>query len=66
MEDKEAINILMRLLDKGSLTDEEKEAVRTAVGILSWSALGQAHIKSIAKSQKAKKEWRPRDNELLK
>ena len=66
MEDKEAIKILMRMLDNGSLTDEEKEAVRTAVGILSWSALGQARIKSIAKSQKAKKEWRPKDNEFLK
>lgn len=66
MEDKQAIEILMRMLDRDSLSDEEKEAVRTAVGILSWSALGQARIKNMGKAQKAKKEWRPRDNELLK
>ncbi len=66
MEDKEAIEILMQLIDKGSLADKEREAVLTAVGILSWSALGQSRIKSIAKAQKAKKEWRPSENKLLK
>ena len=66
MEDKEAIEILTRMLKKGSLSSEEKEAVLTAVGILSWSALGQSRIKSMGKAQKAKKEGRPSENKLLK
>ncbi|HEX7586065.1 MAG TPA: hypothetical protein VF390_00285 [Patescibacteria group bacterium] len=56
MEDKEAIEILMKLLDKYSLSDKEKKAILTAIGILSWSALGQSRIKSIAKAQKVKRE----------
>ncbi len=37
MQDKEVIEILMRMGDKYAFSDEEKEAVRTAVGILSWT-----------------------------
>ncbi|KKR21731.1 MAG: hypothetical protein UT50_C0004G0034 [Candidatus Moranbacteria bacterium GW2011_GWA2_39_41] len=63
MQDKEAIEILMRMGDKHALSDEEKEAVSAAIGILSWTALGQSRIKNIAKAQKAKKEFR--GNKLL-
>lgn len=56
MEDKEAIEILMKLLDKYPLSDKENKAILTAIGILSWSALGQSRIKSIAKAQKVKRE----------
>lgn len=56
MEDKEAINILMRLLDKYPLTGEEKKAVLTAIGILSWSKLAKGRIESIKKSQKTKRQ----------
>jgi hypothetical protein len=56
MEDKEAIEILMKLLEKDSLSKEEKEAIRLAIGILSWSKLAEGRIKSIAKAQKAKRE----------
>lgn len=56
MEDKEAIEILKLLLEKKILSAKEKEALLTAIGILSWSALGQSRIKNIAKAQKDKKE----------
>lgn len=56
MEDKEAIEILIRLMKKDLLSSKEKEAVRTAIGILSWSKLGQGRIRSIIKSQKTKRE----------
>lgn len=55
MEDKTAINILMRMIEKHSLSGEEKKAILAAVGILSWSKLGEGRIKSIAKAQKAKR-----------
>jgi len=39
MTDKEAIKLLTGMLTKYPLTDEEKEAIREAIGILSWSKL---------------------------
>lgn len=39
MDDKRAIEILIGMLKKYSLTDEEAEAVREAVGILGWTKL---------------------------
>jgi len=39
MTDKEAIKLLTGMLTKYQLTDEEKEAIREAIGILSWSKL---------------------------
>jgi len=56
MEDKEAIEILMKLLDKELISGKEKEAVRSAIGILSWTKLGQSRIKSLKKSQQAKRD----------
>jgi hypothetical protein len=62
MEDKTAINILMRLIEKYSLSSEEKKAVLAAIGILSWSKLGEGRIRSIIKAQKAKRanNFKPR------
>jgi len=54
VEDREAIEILKRLMGKKTLTIQEKEAVLTAIGVLSWSALGQTQIKNIARVQKKK------------
>ena len=56
MEDKEAVEILIKMTNKYSFTDEEKEAVQTAIGILSWSKLGQRMIKNMIKSKKAKQK----------
>ena len=47
MDDKQAIAVLTALLKKPFLTDEEKEAVLTAVGILSWSKLSESRIKAL-------------------
>jgi len=52
MEQQKAIVILKNLLDKSSLSAEEKEAVMTAIGILSWTSLSKSHIKA----QKAKRD----------
>jgi hypothetical protein len=47
MEDKKAIEILVNLLNKAVLSAEEKEAVSSAVGILSWTSLNQNRIKAM-------------------
>jgi len=52
MEYQKAITILRRLLDRHSLNVEEKEAVMTAIGILSWGSLSKSRIKA----QKAKRD----------
>ena len=52
MEYQKAIAILKSLLDKHSLDAEEKEAVMTAIGVLSWGALSKSRIKA----QKAKRD----------
>ena len=52
MEYQKAITILKSLLGKHPLDAEEKEAVITAIGLLSWASLS----KSITKARKAKRE----------
>jgi hypothetical protein len=52
MEYEKAISILRNLLDKHSLDAEEKEAIMTAIGLLSLGALSKSKIKA----QKAKRE----------
>lgn len=47
MEDKEAIAILMQLAKKPGLSLEEKEALSSAIGILSWTTLAQSRIKNL-------------------
>ena len=53
---KEAITILMGLLDKRQLSAKEKEAVLTAIGVLDWANLGKNRMKRILKAKKAKRE----------
>ena len=52
MEYQQAIAILKSLLEKHSLDAEEKEAVMTAIGLLSWGSLSKSKIKA----QKAKRD----------
>ncbi len=54
MDDRQAIVILTALLKKHSLTKEEKEAVLTAIGILSWSKLSEGRIKALKASRDKK------------
>lgn len=52
MKDKEAIVVLQGLIARKVLTTEEEEAVRSAIGILSWTSLAESGIKRL----KEKKE----------
>lgn len=52
MDYKKAIAILQSLLDEHSLNAEEKEAVMTAIGVLSWASLSKSRMKA----QKAKRD----------
>lgn len=47
MEYKEAADILIKLLDKHKLKAEEKEAVLTAIGVLSWATLAKSRMKML-------------------
>lgn len=52
MEYERAIAILKSLLDRYPLSADEKEAIMTAIGVLSWGALAKSRIKA----QKAKRD----------
>ena len=49
MEDEVAIDLLKKLEEKYPLTEDEKQAVLTAIGILAWSKLIEGRIKSMKK-----------------
>ena len=57
MEYKKAIAILTSLLDRHPLNAEEKEAVTTAIGILSWGALAQSKLKVQKAKRDKSTEW---------
>ena len=52
MEYAKAIAILKNMLEKSTLSAEEKEAVMTAIGVLGWGSLAE----SKRKVQKAKRD----------
>ncbi len=45
MDDKKAATILISMLKKYSLNSEEKDAIKSAIGILSWTYLSKSIIK---------------------
>lgn len=47
MEEKEALDYLVHILKTYSLTEPEKEAVKHAIGILSWTTLKNGAIRAI-------------------
>jgi len=57
MEYQEAIAILKSLLDRRSLDAEEKEAVMTAIGVLSWGSLSKSKIKAQKAKRDKSTEW---------
>ena len=57
MEYQKAITILKSLLDRHSLDAEEKEAVMTAIGVLSWGALSKSKIKAQKAKRDKSTEW---------
>ena len=57
MEYKEAITILKTLLKKHPLDDKEKEAVMTALGVLSWGGLYESELKDRKSRRDKSVEW---------
>jgi hypothetical protein len=57
MEYQKAIAILKNMLDKHSLDAEEKEAVMTAIGVLSWGSLSKSKIKALKAKRDKSIEW---------
>jgi len=55
MDHKKAAAILISLLNKHPLNAEEKEAVQTAIGILTWTSLSDSRIKKL-KAKRDKKQ----------
>jgi len=57
MEIDKAIAVLKNLLEKHPLSAEEKEAVMTAIGMLSWGSLGKSRIKAQKARREKSREW---------
>ena len=57
MEYQEAIAVLKSLLDRHSLDAEEKEAVMTAIGVLSWGSLAKSKIKALKAKRDKSTQW---------
>ncbi len=54
MEYEKAIAVLTSLLDRHPLSAEEKEAISTAIGMLSWGALSKSRMKALKAKREAK------------
>lgn len=57
MEQKDAIEVLKKLMEKHPLSDEEKEAVMTAIGMLGWAALGKKVIRAKKEKRERSADW---------
>ncbi len=58
MDYQQAVAILKNLIEKHPLNTQEKEAVQTAMGLLTLGVLSKNHLKSRLQAQKAKQEKR--------
>lgn len=54
MTSKETIQILLTLLKKEIISLEEGEAVKEAIGVLSWVSLSETGIKRMGEKRKEK------------
>ena len=57
MEYQKAIAILKNLIEKQSLDAEEKEALMTAIGVLSWGSLAKSKIKALKAKREKSTQW---------
>lgn len=57
MDDKKAAAILMNLLKNDSLNGEEKEAIKSAIGLFSWTSLSKSRIKLRKEKLKKSIKW---------
>lgn len=56
MEYKEAIKILLKMLNKYKFTSDEKKAILSAIGTLDCGSLFDTRLKGIMKTMKAKRD----------
>ena len=54
MDEKKVIEILTNLLKTHALSDDEKEALRTAIGTLAWTKLSEGYIENRKKARDRK------------
>lgn len=54
MDDKEAAKVLESILKKYDLSDEEKEALRQAIGVLGWTKLIEGYTENRKKARDKK------------
>jgi len=57
VEYRKAIAILEILLDRHPLDAEEREAVMTAIGVLSWASLSESRMKTQKAKRDKSAEW---------
>jgi len=57
MDDKKTTAILMRLLEKNILNEDEKEALKAAIGTLSWTALAGSRLKKQKDKRDKSVKW---------
>ncbi len=46
MDHKKAAKVLIKLLEKPKFSPGEKQALLTAIGVLSWTSLAQSRLKN--------------------
>lgn len=51
MDDTKAIDVLTRMLKDPRLSEDEREAVKEAIGILAWSKLAEGRIASMKRAR---------------
>jgi hypothetical protein len=56
MEYKQAADKLKTVLEKYPFTEEEREAVQTAIGLLTLGAISKDHLKSRLRKEKDKRD----------
>ncbi len=56
MDYQQAVAILKNLLEKHPLNAQEKEAVQTAMGLLTLGALSESHLRSKLQARKARRD----------
>ncbi len=57
MEYDKAVSTLKELLNKYPLTADEKEAVMTAIGNLSWGSLAKSKLKTRKEKREKDSRW---------
>jgi hypothetical protein len=57
MEHEKAIAVLKDLLEKQTLTAEQKEAVMTAIGMLSWGMLTKSRLEARKVKRDKNAKW---------